>query len=846
MFRKWSTKTKLAVLSAGLFVLVLSVAVGVQQAQAPSDPWAAAATAEMPQYKWDPSWPKPLPNKWKMGGITGLAVDRNDNVWVLTRPNDTVAGQEDHAMQNPPQAACCVRPPAMIHIDRQGNVIGSIDVPQGHGMDVDSRGFVYVGNNIQGKGSTVRKYDPKTGRLIAEIPRIPEIQPANPPAAAAAGGGRGGAAAGRGGGRGGAAGGRGGAAQGGGRGGAAAGGRGGAPPPDPAAQALMAENARAAVAAFRAKYPPQTPMIVGNTEEVRIDEPANEIYVADSYLGGRIMVFDLETFAFKRGWGAYGKPLAQISTNEADHDYTPGGPMPKDFAGHLTFNFSNDGMVYMADRNANRIQVTDKQGRYQNKEFVIAPMTGEGGSTGGVAFSPDRAQRHLYISDLTNNTIWFLNREDGKLLGRFGSMGENGGQFFGLHMIAVDSRGYIYTGEVFNGERAQRFVPANTSISNAATELVSRAPVIPNDPWSVTPAANMPRYRLDPTWPKALPNKWKMGGVTGLAVDRNDNVWVLNRPNDTTDLEGHRGLNPPTSDCCVRPPAMIHIDKDGNVIGSFEAPQGHGMDVDSQGFVYIGNNDNARGLLPNVRKYDPRTGQMVKETPRAPEAQPGGGAANAEAVRAFRMKYPPQSPMVVGGTEEIRIDEAARELYVADNYLGGRILVFDLETFAFKRGWGSYGKPLSEISLNEADHDYTPNGPMPKDFAGHLTFNFSADGMVYMADRNANRIQVTDKQGRYQNKEFIVAPHTGAGGSTGGVAFSPDRQNRFLFISDLTNNTIWFLNRADGKILGRMGSMGDNAGQFYGLHMIAVDSRGYIYTGDVQNGERVQRFIPVR
>ncbi len=354
-------------------------------------------------------------------------------------------------------------------------------------------------------------------------------------------------------------------------------------------------------------------------------------------------------------------------------------------------------------------------------------------------------------------------------------------------------------------------------------------------------AQNAPQYIFDPTWPKPLPNKWKMGGVTGLAVDRNDNVWVLNRPNDTLDIEGHAGLNPPTADCCRRPPAMIQIDRDGNVIGSFDAMQGHGMDVDSQGFVYIGSN--------TVRKYEPKSGKMVMELARVPEAQPGGGrgvdpAEQARRVAAFRAKYPPTTPMIVGGLEEIRIDEPAGEMWVADNYLGGRILVFDLKTFAFKRGWGAYGKPLAQISLDEADHDYTPNGPMPKDFAGHLTFNFSNDGLVYMADRNANRIQVTDKQGKYQNKEFIVAPSTGEGGSTGGVAFSTDPKQEFLIISDLTNNKIWFLNRETGRIVGQFGTMGENGGQWFGLHMIAIDTQGNIYTGEVFNGERVQRFVP--
>ena len=391
-----------------------------------------------------------------------------------------------------------------------------------------------------------------------------------------------------------------------------------------------------------------------------------------------------------------------------------------------------------------------------------------------------------------------------------------------------------------------------------------------------TQAQTGPKFKFDPDWPKPLPNKWKMGGVTGLAVDKDDNVWVLDRPNDLTDIELEAELTPPLADCCVRPPSMIHIDKNGNVIGSFDAPQGHGMAVDSNGFVYIGQD--------TVRKYDPKTGKVVGEVPRAPERQPGGGggdagaqgapripgrgsagpvagfltppggraqpepaaqAARAEAIAAFRAKYPPTTPMIVGGIEEIRLDEPAHELYATDNYLGGRVMVFDLDTLAFKRGWGAYGHALSEISTKDADRAYTPGGPMPKEFRGHLTLNISNDGLVYAADRMANRIDVTTKQGKYV-KEFILAPMTGVGGSTGGVMFSPDKEQRLLYISDLTNNHIWFLNREDGKVVGQMGSMGENGGQFFGLHMIAVDSKGDIYTGEVFAGERVQRFVPVK
>ena len=57
----------------------------------------------------------------------------------------------------------------------------------------------------------------------------------------------------------------------------------------------------------------------------------------------------------------------------------------------------------------------------------------------------------------------------------------------------------------------------------------------------------------------------------------------LDRPNDLRDMELKAELDPPTADCCTRPPAMIHFDKNGNVIGYIDPPQGHGMAVDDKG-----------------------------------------------------------------------------------------------------------------------------------------------------------------------------------------------------------------------------------------------------------------------
>jgi hypothetical protein len=396
----------------------------------------SAQNGAAPAYKFDPDFPKPLPNKWKIGGVMGISIMADDSLWVYNRPNDLTA-LELGAETTPALAECCVRPPSMIHFDPRGNVIGSFVAPQGHGMDTDSKGFAYLGQD------TVRKYDVKTGAMVAEVPRAPEREgggpnrPASLPQVVPGQGSQGPVAgflppppgaAGRGG----------------------RGGRGNAAPGDEAA----------ATAAFRAKYPPTTPMIVGGIEEVRVDEVGREIYIADSYLGGRIMVFDLDTFAFKRGWGAHGKRLADISTNDADHVYIPGGPPPKDYVGHLTLAVSNDGLVYAADRRADRIDVTTKEGKLV-REFMISPTTpSDRGAAGGVAFSADKEQRYLIISDMANSHVWFLNRADGKVLGNFGTMGDQGGLFYGLHMVEVDSRNYVYTGEVFAGERIQRFVPA--------------------------------------------------------------------------------------------------------------------------------------------------------------------------------------------------------------------------------------------------------------------------------------------------------------------------------------------------------------------------------------------------
>jgi DNA-binding beta-propeller fold protein YncE len=147
----------------------------------------------------------------------------------------------------------------------------------------------------------------------------------------------------------------------------------------------------------------------------------------------------------------------------------------------LTVNVSRDGLVYAADRAADRVHVTTREGEFVEELLFSPPGTKRGdvgsrGVAGGVTFSADSEQRYLYVSDMKNNTIWFVDRADGTVLGRYGSMGDNGGQFFGLELSVTDSRNNIYTGEVFAGKRVQRLVPADSPRGELLEQLSTLQP----------------------------------------------------------------------------------------------------------------------------------------------------------------------------------------------------------------------------------------------------------------------------------------------------------------------------------------------------------------------------------
>ncbi len=335
------------------------------------------------------------------------------------------------------------------------------------------------------------------------------------------------------------------------------------------------------------------------------------------------------------------------------------------------------------------------------------------------------------------------------------------------------------------------------------------------------------KFTFDGSWPKLpLPNKWTFGGVTGLGVDNDDIIWVLHRPNDLNDTENFAAVDPPQAECCVKAPAVLAFDRQGNLVHSWDTPQGHMLMIDSKDQVWVGSD--------TFRIYT-KPGKLVAEFPRHPQrpvpAKPGGPPA---------VVVPAGTEAIVVGVEGASFDEKAREVYVIDNYLAGRVLVFDMDTYKFKRGWGAYGKPLGEIGPMPRPR-YDAKVPLTtyKDFLGHVTI-FVAGNDVYVADRQANRIQVFTKPGKFV-REYSVAPATLGDGSAVGLALTKD--SRSLFVGDHMNNVVWLVDRSTDKVTARIGYLGRNGGGFNALHMVATDSDGNLYTGEVDPNNRVQRFL---
>jgi NHL repeat len=334
----------------------------------------------------------------------------------------------------------------------------------------------------------------------------------------------------------------------------------------------------------------------------------------------------------------------------------------------------------------------------------------------------------------------------------------------------------------------------------------------------------IPTFELDPSWPKPLPNNWGFGEAWGIAVDSRDHPWVLHSTNHKSPVirellakEGKR-LAPP----------VIEFDAQGNVVQAWggpgpghDWPEGepwaeHGMFIDYKGNVWVTGDGHVVVKFTRQGKFLLQIGQLWKTN----------GSNDTK---------------LLGKPTTMAVDPATNEVYVADGYTNQRVVVFDADTGAYKRHWGAYGKRPDDGPREPLN----PTGPAPQRWDPTHCVRIANDGLVYVCDRWHNRFQVFRRDGTFVKEVFVerevpaqyewsftsnsyikpTKPGNG-NGSVSMAAFSPDKEQTFLYIGSSTSyRKIYIFNRKELTLLGSFDTVA-------GHHEMSVDSKGTIYTTD--------------
>jgi DNA-binding beta-propeller fold protein YncE len=335
-----------------------------------------------------------------------------------------------------------------------------------------------------------------------------------------------------------------------------------------------------------------------------------------------------------------------------------------------------------------------------------------------------------------------------------------------------------------------------------------------------------PVFKVDPSWPQELPNKWILGAVTGVFVDAKQHVWVTHLPETLTEEETSIEQKPPIATCCAAAPPVVEFDAQGKVVQAWgqgspddtsKWPRNpHGIFVDHNDFVWIGTYMHHR-----VMKFK-RDGTLVMT------------------IGEYDKNAGSNDTTLLGGPAGIWVDPATNEVYIADGYRNRRVIVFDGATGKYLRHWGAYGAKPDDAE--RFDPKTMVSGALPKQFSTVHGLAGSKDGKIYVADRRGNRIQVFDHKGTFL-AEKIVAPATLASGSAFVIVLSPDAAQQWLYLADGTNHKVWILRRSDLEVVGEFGRGGRQVGQFLRPHGMSIDSRGDLYVGEASTGRRVQKFV---
>jgi NHL repeat len=342
----------------------------------------------------------------------------------------------------------------------------------------------------------------------------------------------------------------------------------------------------------------------------------------------------------------------------------------------------------------------------------------------------------------------------------------------------------------------------------------------------VRTAATVPQFKVDPFWPKPLPSNWMLGQVSGIAVDKDDRIWIVHRQSTLVDDEKGATLNPPTTKCCTAAPPVLQFDAAGNLLKSwggrgagYDWPESeHGIHVDGEGNVWLGGNGPKD---QQILLFSPE-GKFLRQL-----GKPGnvGGSNNPGALGR------PAHMVTDGG-----------ELFVADGYANRRVVVFDARTLGYKRHWGAYGEKPHDEKLPP----YDPRAALSRSFGNPVhCVRVSNDGLVYVCDRANDRIQVFDRGGKFV-REHRIEPETLQNGSVWDLVLSEDRAQRYIFVADGANNQMLVVDRTTGEVLSRFSRPGRMAGELKWVHNMAIDSKGNLYTSEVGTGRRAQKFVRVR
>ncbi len=332
-----------------------------------------------------------------------------------------------------------------------------------------------------------------------------------------------------------------------------------------------------------------------------------------------------------------------------------------------------------------------------------------------------------------------------------------------------------------------------------------------------------PMFEVDPLWPKPLPNHWLLGMTIGVWVDEQDHIWIIHRGAATLHAN-ERALELKTGECCQAAPPVPVFDQAGNLVRAWGGPgegyewpeSNHGVHVDYKGNVWIGGNGQKDA---HILKFT-RDGKFLLQVGRL-----GKNAGSNDPENFWRVA-------------KIWVDPKTNEAYVADGYGNKRVAVLDADTGKMKRYWGAYGNKPDDADLGK----YDPKAPPAQQFRSPVhCVERTNDGLVYVCDRQANRVQVFQPDGKFV-KEGFYAKETLASGSAWDISFSKDPQQKFIFLADGTNEKVRIILRDTLEEISNFGDGGRQPGQFYGVHSIATDSKGNLYTTETYEGKRVQKF----